>query len=214
MTPHVVIVGGGFGGLYAARALKRAPLRVTLIDRRNHHLFQPLLYQVANAVLSPADIAAPIRHILRRQRNASVLLAEVADVDAIAAAARDVGAITVADGTQACGWLSVDASRLDALAVGAYKWLLSPRGTGFLVTTPRLREWIVPSQAGWSAGEDPHASYYGPPLRLASDARRLDISPRGSTGWPRHLRSSLSNKSESRRSTLTTSRWRTGSGRG
>lgn len=80
--PHVVIVGGGFGGLYAARALRSAPVRVTVIDRRNHHLFQPLLYQVATAALSPADIAAPIRHILRRQRNAEVLLAEVAAVDA------------------------------------------------------------------------------------------------------------------------------------
>lgn len=79
--PHVVIVGGGFGGLYAARALHRAPVEVTVIDRRNHHTFQPLLYQVANAVLSPADIAAPIRHILRRHPRTSVLLAEVEDVD-------------------------------------------------------------------------------------------------------------------------------------
>ncbi|MBA2243882.1 MAG: NAD(P)/FAD-dependent oxidoreductase [Gemmatimonadetes bacterium] len=79
--PHVVIVGGGFGGLYAARALRRAPVRVTVIDRRNHHTFQPLLYQVANAVLSPADIAAPIRHILRHHNRTDVLLAEVADVD-------------------------------------------------------------------------------------------------------------------------------------
>jgi NADH:ubiquinone reductase (H+-translocating) len=82
--PHVVIVGGGFGGLYAARALRSAEVRVTLIDRRNHHLFQPLLYQVATAALSPADIAAPIRHILRRQRNTEVLLAEVSSVDAAA----------------------------------------------------------------------------------------------------------------------------------
>jgi len=79
--PHVVIVGGGFGGLAAAKALARAPVRVTLVDRRNHHLFQPLLYQVASATLSPADIAAPIRHILRAQRNVEVLLAEVAGVD-------------------------------------------------------------------------------------------------------------------------------------
>jgi NADH:ubiquinone reductase (H+-translocating) len=79
--PHVVIVGGGFGGLYAARSLRRAPVRVTLVDRRNHHLFQPLLYQVATAALSPADIAAPIRHVLRRQANATVLLGTVTDVD-------------------------------------------------------------------------------------------------------------------------------------
>ena len=75
--PHVVVIGGGFGGLYAARALRRAPVDVTLVDRRNHHVFQPLLYQVATAALSPADIAAPIRHILRRQRTRRVLLGEV-----------------------------------------------------------------------------------------------------------------------------------------
>lgn len=82
MTPHVVIVGGGFGGLYAARALRRASVRVTVIDRRNYHLFQPLLYQVATATLSPADIARPIRHVLRKQANTSVMLAEVERVDA------------------------------------------------------------------------------------------------------------------------------------
>src|SRR3954471_7354986 len=82
--PHVVIVGGGFGGLYAARALRRAPVRVTVVDRRNHHVFQPLLYQVAMSALSPGDIASPIRWILRRQANAEVLLAEVVGVDTTA----------------------------------------------------------------------------------------------------------------------------------
>ena len=81
MTPRVIIIGGGFGGLYAARALRRADVRVTLLDRRNHHVFQPLLYQVATAALSPGDIASPIRWILRRQRNVDVLLAEVTRVD-------------------------------------------------------------------------------------------------------------------------------------
>ncbi len=79
--PHVVIVGGGFGGLSAARALAHADVRVTLFDRRNHHVFQPLLYQVATAGLSPGDIASPIRWILRRQRNARVLLGDVTTVD-------------------------------------------------------------------------------------------------------------------------------------
>jgi NADH dehydrogenase FAD-containing subunit len=78
---HVVIVGGGFGGLSAARALRSAPVRVTLIDRRNYHLFQPLLYQVATAGLSPAQIASPIRAILRHQANATVLLGHVTGVD-------------------------------------------------------------------------------------------------------------------------------------
>jgi len=80
-TPHAVIVGAGFGGLTAAKALRRAPVQITVIDRSNYHLFQPLLYQVATADLSPADIAAPIRSILRRQHNTSVFLAEVAGVD-------------------------------------------------------------------------------------------------------------------------------------
>jgi NADH:ubiquinone reductase (H+-translocating) len=79
--PHVVIIGGGFGGLSAARALKHMPVRVTLIDRRNHHVFQPLLYQVATAGLSPGDIASPIRWILRRQRNLNVLMTEALSVD-------------------------------------------------------------------------------------------------------------------------------------
>jgi NADH dehydrogenase len=79
--PRVVIVGGGFGGLYAARALRRAPVEVTVVDRRNHHVFQPLLYQVAMAALSPGDIASPIRWILRRQKNADVILAEATGFD-------------------------------------------------------------------------------------------------------------------------------------
>src|SRR5262245_26125157 len=75
-TPRVVILGGGFAGLYAARSLKHAKVDVTLLDRKNHHLFQPMLYQVATAALNPADIAAPIRSILSKQRNCRVLLAE------------------------------------------------------------------------------------------------------------------------------------------
>jgi NADH dehydrogenase len=80
--PHVVILGGGFGGLEAAKRLRKARVRVTLIDRRNHHLFQPLLYQVATAALNPSDIAYPIRGVLRKQRNARVLLASAVEIDA------------------------------------------------------------------------------------------------------------------------------------
>ena len=80
-VPHVVIVGGGFAGLWAARALRGSPVRITLLDRGNHHLFQPLLYQVATAGLSAPNIAAPLRHILRRQQNVTVLLGEVARLD-------------------------------------------------------------------------------------------------------------------------------------
>ena len=78
---HFVIVGGGFAGLWATRALASAPVRITLIDRHNHHLFQPLLYQVATAGLSAPDIAAPLRHILGRQRNVEVRLGEVEAID-------------------------------------------------------------------------------------------------------------------------------------
>src|SRR3954465_5663214 len=79
--PRVIIIGGGFGGLYAAPALADAPVDVTLIDRTNHHVFQPLLYQVATATLSPTDICAPIRWLLRHQRNAEALLSGGVSID-------------------------------------------------------------------------------------------------------------------------------------
>ena len=77
----VVIIGAGFGGIEAAKELRRASVELTVIDRQNHHCFQPLLYQVATAALSPADVAWPIRHILRKQKNATVLMAEVREID-------------------------------------------------------------------------------------------------------------------------------------
>src|ERR1700755_2333694 len=81
MTHRVVIVGCGFGGLYAAQSLKKADVDVTVIDRRNFHLFQPLLYQVATGALSPGEIASPLRYVLSRQKNTKVLLGEVTDID-------------------------------------------------------------------------------------------------------------------------------------
>jgi selenocysteine lyase/cysteine desulfurase len=102
---------------------------------------------------------------------------ELADLDAVAAAARAHGAITVVDATQSCGWLPLDAGRFDVVAVAAYKWLLSPRGTAFMTIRPDLLERLTPHAAGWYAADDPHANYYGPPLRLAGSARRLDVSP-------------------------------------
>ncbi|PZF94600.1 aminotransferase class V-fold PLP-dependent enzyme, partial [Micromonospora deserti] len=101
----------------------------------------------------------------------------VAAYDRIVAAARAHGALVAVDATQACGWLPFDATRADAVAVGAYKWLMAPRGAAFAYLAPALRERLRPDAAGWYAGQDPHASYYGPPLRLADDARRFDISP-------------------------------------
>lgn len=100
ILPHVVIVGGGFAGLWAARALRRAPVRITLVDRGNHHLFQPLLYQVATAGLSAPDIAAPLRQILRRQRNVEVQMATVSRVHADA---REIELDHV-DGTRRVGY--------------------------------------------------------------------------------------------------------------
>jgi NADH dehydrogenase len=101
--PHVVIIGGGFAGLACARGLARAPVRVTLIDRRNHHLFQPLLYQVATAALSATDIAAPIRQLLRRQANCTVLLDEVTAID------RSRRTLTLGRGELAWDWLVIAA---------------------------------------------------------------------------------------------------------
>src|ERR1700743_1763759 len=96
MAPRhrVLILGGGFGGLNAAQRLKRAPVEVTLIDRRNFHLFQPLLYQVATGSLSPGEIAAPLRSVLRKQRNAEVFVGDAADIDP----AKNV--LTLTDGAQ------------------------------------------------------------------------------------------------------------------
>jgi len=101
VLPQVVILGGGFGGLAAARALAGAPVRVLVLDRRNHHLFQPLLYQVATAGLSPAEIASPIRRILRRQKNATVLLAEATAV------LPEKRRVILSDGEVAYDWLIV-----------------------------------------------------------------------------------------------------------
>ncbi len=103
----------------------------------------------------------------------------VADVDAIVTAAATHDARTLVDATQAAGWLPLDAKRFDFLAVGAYKWLLSPRGTAFLTVRPELLDQVQPLYAGWYAGEEPWESIYGGPLRLAANARRLDLSP----GW-------------------------------
>ena len=102
---------------------------------------------------------------------------ELAELGDVADAAAHHGALTVVDATQASGWLPLDGRRFDALVCGAYKWLVSPRGTAFMSARPELRERLTPHAAGWYAGDDPYTSFYGPPLRLASDARRFDVSP-------------------------------------
>jgi selenocysteine lyase/cysteine desulfurase len=101
----------------------------------------------------------------------------VADLEALASAAEHHGAMTLVDGTQACGWLPLDAGRFTALVAGGYKWLCHPRGTAFMTLSPSVRERLIPLAAGWYAGENPWDSCYGTPLRLAEDARRFDVSP-------------------------------------
>ena len=102
---------------------------------------------------------------------------EVADLDAVAAAATTHGVLTVVDATQAIGWLPLDAARFDVVVAHAYKWMMSPRGTAFMAIRPDRLAAVVPRAAGWYAGEDPLATFFGEPLRLAESARRLDTSP-------------------------------------
>jgi selenocysteine lyase/cysteine desulfurase len=101
----------------------------------------------------------------------------LADLDAVVAAAASCGTATLLDATQACGWLPLDAGRFDYLACSAYKWLLSPRGTCFMTIRAEQLDKLTPHLAGWYAGEERWATLYGHPLRLARDARRLDLSP-------------------------------------
>jgi selenocysteine lyase/cysteine desulfurase len=100
----------------------------------------------------------------------------VADLDGVCAAAERVGALTLIDATQSCGWLPLDAARFDFFVVGTYKWLLGPRGCAFMAVRPEAAERLTPHLAGWFAAESPRASYGGP-LRLAAGARRFDVSP-------------------------------------
>ena len=102
---------------------------------------------------------------------------QIADLDAIVQAARAHDTLVIVDATQACGWLPVTAAAVDGLVCGAYKWLMSPRGSAFLALSDRLRDRLRPLHAGWYAGEDAHGSYYGLPLRLARSARQFDTSP-------------------------------------
>ncbi len=127
------------------------------------------LDRLADVVTAETDVVAAS---LVQSSNGLVL-----DLDAVVEAARANDALTVIDATQACGWLPVDASRVDVLACHAYKWLCSPRGTAFMTLSEELRDRVRPDQAGWWAGPDQLGTYYGAPLRLADTARRLDISP-------------------------------------
>ncbi|KAF1687133.1 FAD-dependent oxidoreductase [Pseudoxanthomonas broegbernensis] len=147
--PHLVVIGGGFAGLWATRALAKAPLRITLLDRSNHHLFQPLLYQVATAGLSAPDIAAPLRHILRRQCNVQVRLGEATGIDP---AARRVA---LADG----GALGFDYLLLASGATHAYfgndQWAAHAPGLKSLDDALHLRRQLLLAFERAEACDDP-----------------------------------------------------------
>ena len=171
----------GLVGLVAASIPDRS--RVLIPDVEFASTLFPFLVQAGRGVrvrvVPPAELAGEIDARTDVVAFSAVQMSsgEVADLDAIAAAARAAGAITVLDATQACGWLPIDAGRFDVVVCAAYKWLMSPRGTAFMAVRPERLAGILPGAAGWFAGEDVHSSYFGPPLRLAADARRLDTSP-------------------------------------
>jgi selenocysteine lyase/cysteine desulfurase len=157
--------------------------RVLAPDVEFTSLLFPFLVQerrgVSARVVPAAELAGEIGPDVDVVAFSAVQMAtgEVADLDAIARAAEDHDVMTVIDATQAIGWLPLDASRFDIVAVHGYKWLMSPRGTAYMSIRPgRLRN-VIPATAGWYAGEDPLATFFGPPLRLADSARRLDTSP-------------------------------------
>jgi selenocysteine lyase/cysteine desulfurase len=157
--------------------------RVLAPDVEFTSLLFPFLVQESRGVtvrlVPPKELASEIGRDVDVVAFSAVQMAtgEVADLDAIARAAAEHEVTTVVDATQAVGWLPLEAGRFDVVAAHGYKWLLSPRGTAYMAIRPRLLERMLPHAAGWYAGEDPLATFFGPPLRLAANARRLDTSP-------------------------------------
>jgi selenocysteine lyase/cysteine desulfurase len=155
--------------------------RVVVPDVEFTSTLFPLLVQprLDVRIVPPARLADAVAQGAEAVAFSAVQMStgEVADLEAVLSAAAGVGALTLCDATQALGWLPLQAGPFDAVVCSAYKWLMSPRGSAFLTVSDRLLERVVPHSAGWYAGQDVHASYFGPPLRLASDARRLDLSP-------------------------------------
>lgn len=170
-----------FMGLIAASL--RDGARVVIPDVEFTSSLFPFLVQESRGVSVTTAAPARLADAVSPRTDLVVFSAvqmstgEVADLDAIVAAAEQHGAMTVLDATQACGWLPLEAARFDAVICAAYKWLMSPRGTAFMFVRDERLGSITPTNAGWYAGEDVHASYFGPPLRLARNARRLDTSP-------------------------------------
>jgi selenocysteine lyase/cysteine desulfurase len=184
VAPAQVAIGAtvsAFVGLIAASLPDDA--RVIVPDVEFTSTLFPFLVQERRGVtvttVAPDRIAETIdaRTDLVAFSAVQMSTGEIADLDAIAAAAAHHGARTMVDATQAAGWLPLDAGRFGAVVCAGYKWLTCPRGTAFMTIDDEWREEVVPHAAGWYAGADVHASYFGPPLRLAADARRFDTSP-------------------------------------
>ncbi len=185
VAPSTVAVGAtvsGFTGLIAASMPDGARVLVPEIEFTST-LFPFLVEQERRGVDVTTVAADRLAETIDARTDVVALSAvqmstgEVADLDAIVASARHHGARILLDATQACGWLPLDASRFDAVVCAAYKWLTAPRGTAFMTIADTWRDEIAPNAAGWYAGAEVHSSYFGPPLRLASSARRFDTSP-------------------------------------
>ncbi len=174
-----VTVGANVSGLIGVVAASLpAGARVVAAEGDYTSLLWPFLVQ--------GDVrTVPVAQLAEAAADADVLAfsavqsatGEVADLDAIAAAAEAHGVMTIVDATQALGWLPMDATRFDVVACAAYKWLMTPRGVAFMSVRRSRLDAIEPVLAGWFAAEDVHSSYYGTDMRLASSARRLDTSP-------------------------------------
>jgi selenocysteine lyase/cysteine desulfurase len=180
--PEQVAIGSTVSGLVGLVAASLpAGTRVVVPDIEFTSTLFPFMVQPELDVITvaPAQLAEAIDETVGAVAFSAVQMStgEVADVEAILAAAEAHDVLTLIDATQAVGWLPVDANRFDFLVAAGYKWLLSPRGTAWLTVAPERLESVLPTQAGWFAGDDVHKAYIGPPLRLASDARRLDTSP-------------------------------------
>ncbi len=186
VTPDRVAIGNQvstFTGLVAAALPDGA--RVLAAEEDFTSVLFPFLAHVDRGVrVQTVPLARLVESIRPGVNLIAVSAVQSADgrlvpggLDALASVATEHGCLTYVDATQAVGWLPFDAARFDFVSCAAYKWLVSPRGTAFGVVRPERLEMLRPLYAGWYAGADPWASIYGPPLRLAGEARRLDISP-------------------------------------
>jgi selenocysteine lyase/cysteine desulfurase len=179
-----VAIGANVSGLIGLVAASIPDgTRVLAADAEFTSLLFPFLVQahrdVSVRLVPAAELANEVGPEVDLVAFSAVQMAtgEVADLDAVAEAAAAHDVTTIVDATQATGWLPVDASRFDVVVAAGYKWLASPRGTAYMAIREDQLDKVVPHAAGWYAGEDPHATYFGPPLRLAKSARRLDTSP-------------------------------------